>query len=50
MGAVRKRIAERREDLKKRRQLLEQGRQVNQEDLAEAQRTEEIISEERYVL
>ena len=47
--SVRKCIAARREALGRRRELLEQAQQLQEQDLKQEARTEETISEERYV-
>ncbi|TFK88527.1 hypothetical protein K466DRAFT_546944 [Polyporus arcularius HHB13444] len=45
--SMRNRISARREDLRRRRKLLEQARRLHEEDMAEEVRMEERISEER---
>ena len=46
---VRKRIAARREDLRRRHEVLKEARRLHEADLGEGARTEETIAEERYV-
>ncbi|RPD81566.1 hypothetical protein L226DRAFT_527840 [Lentinus tigrinus ALCF2SS1-7] len=45
--SLRNRISARREDLRRRRELLEEARQLHEQDLAEEVRVEESISEDR---
>ena len=46
---VRKRITARREDLRRRHEVLKEARRLHEADLGEGARTEEAIAEERYV-